>query len=224
MVRAILPSLLLVGALAVPAAAQTTGLGSISYRAYGLYDTVSLSASDSFDAVYGETRIAGFGAGVEALDLWKGVFARFTVSRLNKDGGERVVVIEETGQTFPTGIPTEVSMTPLEFGLGWRHALGAADRYVGYGGASALRFGYRETSEFASDDENVEESFTGYAVFAGIEATVARSAFVGAEVQYRSVPDAIGLDEPGALSSVARFYGEHDLGGVAFRVLFGIRR
>jgi hypothetical protein len=208
-------SVLAICAVAVPAAAQSSDDG-IGFRAYGLYDWVSLSASESFDATFGETRISGFGAGAEVLDVWKGLFGRVAFSRMTKEEGTRVFVVD--GLVIPTNVGLEVEMTPLEFGAGWRHALDPDDRYVVYGGMSGLRMTYKETSEFAESGDDVDESFNGYAVFAGLDVLAAPFVFGGVEVQYRSVPDAIGA---GGVSAV---FGEDDLGGVVFRVLFGIRR
>lgn len=205
--------------------AQAAGGLNVGVRVYGLYETVSLSASESFDAVFGDSRASGPGFGVEVTRLWRGVFARLALSRQSKDGGIRVNIIEATGEVVPNGVATEVSMTPLEFGLGWRQPLDVADRYVGYAGFSALRMKFTQTSEFANTNDDVDENFNGYAIFAGIDAEVTRGIFVGAEFQLRRVPDAIGFDDDPTLPKpVAAFYDEHDLGGAVFRVLFGVRR
>lgn len=233
----ILPVALLAALLASPVAAQSLdtappvpaaqmgGGTNIGFRAYGLYDYVTLSATDSFEAVFDEAKTSGLGFGIEGLRLWRGVFARFAFSRLTMDGGERVNIIESTGQVFKTGVGTEVEMTPIEFGLGWRQPLDGIDRYVAYGGFSGMRMKFTQTSEFAQTGDDLDETYNGYAIFAGFDAMVTHGVFVGAEFQYRSVPDAIGLDgdEPG-VASVANYYDEHDLGGTVFRVLFGIRR
>lgn len=201
---------------AAPAAAQAGGGSTPGLRVYGLYDYVSLTARDSFDAIFDSSNISGLGVGVEGIDLWRGFFARFAYTRMTRTGGTRAFVIN--GQVIPTGVGLEVEMSPIEFGGGWRQSLDGIGRYVAYGGVSGLRMAYKETSEFAQSGDEVDETFNGLAVFAGLDAMVARSVFLGAEVQYRRVPDAIGFD------GVSQAFGEDDLGGVVFRVLFGIRR
>jgi hypothetical protein len=78
--------------------------------------------------------------------------------------------------------------------------------------------GYRETSEFGIGDDNTDQTFTGTAVFGGIEAWIINWVIAGAEVQYRTVPDALG---GGGVSAV---FGDDNLGGLTLRVLVGIRR
>lgn len=202
--------------VAPAAATQAASPSAIGFRAYFLQDWVQMSASESFDAVFGDHALSGPGVGGEVLNLWRGVFARVAFASMKKDGGTRVVVVN--GQVIPTGIGFDVEMKPLEFGAGWRQALDPAGRFVAYGGASGLRIKYTETSEFASLDENVDETLNGYAVFAGIDVAVWRVLFAGAEFQYRAIPDAIGA------GGVSAEFGETDLGGTAFRVLVGIRR
>jgi hypothetical protein len=54
-------------------------------------------------------------------------------------------------------------------------------------------------------------------MFAGVEVAFLDWIVAGAEVQYRSVPDALG---DGGVSEV---YDEDDLGGVTVRGLLGVR-
>ena len=86
--------------------------------------------------------------------------------------------------------------------------------YVG-GGIGSLKF--EETSDFAEADENVSERFTSYHVVGGMEYAATRWLFVGGEVRYTSVPDALGA--PG----IAAEFDESNLGGVsvAVKVLIG---
>ena len=66
-------------------------------------------------------------------------------------------------------------------------------------------------------EENVSERFTGYQIMGGAEYRLHRMFAVAGEVQYTTVPDALGL---GGLSEE---FDETDLGGVILRarVLFG---
>lgn len=220
----ILLSVMAVCLLASPAAAQSGG-GPIGLRAYFLYDSVRMSASESFDAVVNTSSFRGPGVGIEATDLWKGVFVKFAFTKLGEETGSRVVIIDS--QVIQTGVSRTVEMAPIELGAGWRQSLEPTGRFVAYGGASGIWLKYKERSPMppASASENVDETFNGYAVFAGLDVSVWRNVFAGVELQYRGIPDAIGQAPAAGLPETAsHFFGETDLGGTAFRILFGIRR
>ena len=184
-------------------------------RAYFHLDATTLAAVDTFDAVIGTSRLSMPGGGGEALNLWKGLFARVAFSSV-RETGSRVVVIDD--EVIRLGIPLTVELTPIEFAGGWRFPAFAARRLVPYVGGGMLRMGYRETSDFAIGNDNTDTSFTGGLVFGGIEASIVSWVIAGAEVQYRTVPDALGA------GGVSEAFGDTDLGGVTVRVLVGIRR
>jgi hypothetical protein len=77
---------------------------------------------------------------------------------------------------------------------------------------------YRETSEFADEEENSDDWFPGVAAFGGVDVDLWKGLMVGVEAQYRTVPDAIG---EGGVSAI---FDEADLGGFAVRVLVGVKR
>jgi hypothetical protein len=159
--------------------------------------------------------MTGLGGGFEVLNLWSGMFARLNFS-VASAAGERVILFENGA--IPTGIPLHVKLNPLEAGAGWRSDLGRR-RLVGvYGGASLLRMRYRQTSDFAQPDEDIDETFNGLSAFGGVDFTIARWVMIGAEGQYRLVPDGLGQD------GSSKAFGESDLGGLTFRVMVGIRR
>jgi hypothetical protein len=193
-------------------AARPAGVG---VRVFFLLDRVAMNASDSFDAALGSSSLNGFGGGADVTRLWKGLFVRAAFSRLSAEG-ERVVVVD--GEAIPLGIPLEVTMTPFEFGGGWRHPLDPSRRTEAYGGAGLLRLSYKETSQGADASENIDESFTGTVLFGGVDFDLSKGFMVGVEAQYRSVPDAIG---EGGLS---REFEETNLGGFAIRFVVGFRR
>ena len=184
-------------------------------RAYFMTDLVSLAAADTFDAVVGTSRLTLRGGGGEVLGLWRGLFARVTYAA-GEQAGERVVVFGD--EVIPLGIPLTVQVRPLEIGGGWRFAPVAGGRLVPYAGAGLLRVGYRERSEFARPEENIDTTDTGRVFFGGIEASLVSWVIAGLEVQHRSVPGALG---GGGLSEA---FNESDLGGTTVRLLIGIRR
>jgi hypothetical protein len=254
--RAITASLLIIGLGVVPAAAQVAAddaqaqqprprPGTIStkpqkprdpigFRVYFGYDTVSMTASDSFNATLGTSTMTGFGGGGEVLNLWKGLFARVTVASMS-DTGTRVVIVDNA--VIPLDIPLDVSLRTVEVGAGWRvpirtkpkpptrpavparpGAKPAPARFAVYGGAGFLNVSYKEESQFATTTDNNRASFGGYDVFGGFDVLIAKWVFAGVEGQYRGVANALGE------SGVSKAYGETDLGGAAFRVLVGIRK
>lgn len=173
------------------------------------------TASNSFEAVFGSPVGVPFGGGGEVV-LPRGLFAGVRVSRFQKTG-ERVFVFE--GETFRLGIDTDVRIVPIEVTGGYR--FGDRDRrLIPYLGGGVGWHRYSETSEFAEDDENVKETHRGFHVLGGAELRVARWAAVAGEVQWTTVPDALGNDPNGAAAA----FDEDDLGGIAARVKFVVGR
>ena len=188
----------------------------ISVRGYGIVDLEWMQASQSFDALFGSSRMTGFGAGADVLNVWRKLFIRAAVTHMSKDGTRAFVY---NNQVFSLGIPMTVTMTPFEVGAGWTLMPATPDhRLSTYLGAAALFFHYAETSEFAAAGDNVNTTYHGYEVFGGAEYDVLAHVLVGAEAQYRGVPNAIGQ-----ANTVSGQFNESNLGGFAVRILFGAR-
>ena len=227
-----------------PAPARPASSGpTIGFRGYVNFDFVSMAATDSFDAVLGTSSMSGVGGGGEVLRIWKGLFGRIGVSSMS-DTGSRVAIVN--GDVIPLDIPIEISLRTLEIGGGWRHeirprprvpskvppktpppppakaparpAQPPPPRFALYGGAAMLQVAYKETSSFAEPGETGRASLSGFSVFGGAEVTIWKWVFAGAEGQYRSIDQALG---EGGVSEV---FGETNLGGAVFRVMFGVRR
>jgi opacity protein-like surface antigen len=94
----------------------------------------------------------------------------------------------------------------------------ASSGVAAYFGGGVVRMRFRETSDFATDTDDVDQTTSGYTLFAGLELRMLRSVIVGAEAGYRRVPNAIGG------GGISQKYNESDLGGAVFRFLIGIRR
>jgi len=172
-------------------------------------------AADTFAAVTGSSHVTAFGGAAELLRVWRGLFLHGGATYA-APAGERVVVFNNT--VVPVGIPLEIRMLPIEAAAGWRIETGRTRAVGAYAAAGLFRLGYRESSAFAATGDEVDKSFTGYLVLAGLDLTVGKRLVAGVEGQYRSVPNAIG--QLGA----SRAYGESDLGGLTARVLIGIRK
>jgi hypothetical protein len=201
--------------LLCPSAATAQGAGAAAgVRGFADIGTMTFSASDSFESVLGSRSGTLFGGGAEVV-LAGRVFAGFRLSRFQK-AGERVFVFE--GETFELGIPTTVRISPVEVTGGYR--FGAVGSLVPYFGGGVGWHRYSEASDFAEDDENVAETFTGFHLLGGAEFRVARWIGVGGEAQWTTVPDALGENPTG----VSTDFGETNLGGVAFRLKVTIGR
>jgi len=175
----------------------------------------TFTASESFDAVLGSHTGPLFGAGAEAL-IGRNLFVSFDVSRFQKDG-ERVVVAN--GEAFPNGIATTISIVPIEISAGWRFA-GPRRRVIPYVGGGVGWHRYKETSDFATADEDAQFTKAGYQVLGGAEWRASPWLGVAGEAAWMRVPNAFGS----ASTSAAAAFGEDDLGGAVFRVKVVIGR
>jgi opacity protein-like surface antigen len=173
----------------------------------------TFAAGRSFNAVFGKDSGPVYGGGGEVVlrGRW---FVRVDLWRFH-DEGERAVRLEN--QTFRLGIPLTVTIMPVEVGAGLRLPLGRRRTLIPYVGGGVSSHSYKETSSFSTGEEDVNERFTGYQILGGLEFRLHRIVGIAGEIQYTTVPDAIGA---GGLSAE---FNETDLGGVIVRarVLFG---
>jgi hypothetical protein len=186
----------------------------IGVHGFLLYERTAMIASQSFDAVLGSSTLSGSGGGVEVLRLWRGLFARVVGSSARGEGSRALIAGSETSSN---DIPVTVEVSPLVIGAGWRVPVGPTGRIVPYGGGGFLRLSYRETSKFATADENTIAVFHGYTVFAGVDVGIWKVLSAGVEAEVRHAPRAIGK------AGASQIFDEHDLGGSAIRVLVGVR-
>ncbi|MGQ0732270.1 MAG: hypothetical protein ACT4QD_01295 [Acidobacteriota bacterium] len=165
-----------------------------------------MTAADSFKAVFGDDRVRSYGGGFQATNLWHGLFVELSVERVSQDG-ERVFVHD--GQSFGLGIPLQLRMTPVDLVAGWRVPVFRA--FV-YGGGGATFVSYKETSKFAGQDEDVDDTYTGVVAVIGAEAPVWRWIHVRGDARYRLVQDVLGL------GGASQAFNEKELGGWGFGV------
>lgn len=178
-------------------------------RGFADIGSTTFAATKSFEAVLGKARGPIYGGGGE-VRLPYSLFASLRGARFSAEG-ERVFV--SGGQTFPLGIATTVSVTPIELTGGYR-LVRRGWRAVPYGGGGVGWHRYREESEFADASENVSLTATGYHVVGGAEIPVIRWVAAAVEAQWSRVPDALG----GNPNGVAQTFGESNLGGFTARV------
>jgi opacity protein-like surface antigen len=174
----------------------------------------TFTASQSFDAVLGSHAGPLFGAGAEAV-FGRTLFVSFGVSKFQKDG-ERVVVAG--GEAFPNGIETTISIVPIEISAGWRFDDGRRT-VIPYLGGGLSWHKYKETSEFATADEDVQFTKTGFQVVGGAEWRASRWLGVAGEAAWMGVPNAFT-----SATGAAAAFDEDDLGGAVFRVKVVIGR
>ena len=130
--------------------------------------------------------------------------------------GERVFVLDD--QVYPLNIPTTISVTPLEITGGWRFRIRSLPKFTPYAGGGFTSMTYTETSDFATDAENVDATYSGYHVLGGAEYKITRWLGVAGDATWTTVPDAIGE------GGVSAAFNENDLGGTSFRLKITIGR
>ena len=175
---------------------EVFGFGHAGYQSW--------LARKTFDAVLGSSSAPMFGGGVQVR--FSHVFVEASAERFQKTG-ERVFV--NNSDVFKLGIADTVRIVPFFLTAGYRQA---PSRSTAYAGVGVGRFSYRETSDFADPDENVDERFNSYHVLGGVEFASLQWLRAAIEVQYTTVPDAFGT------SGAAKAFDEHNLGGIQIRL------
>lgn len=189
---------------AAPASAQ------IGVVVHGTYDTTTLEAKESFEAVTGTSSVEGWTAGLTFTRLWRGVFVDVAAGKRTIEG-ERVFV--HGGTVFKLGIPATIEWQPLDVAAGWRFAVG---RVTPYAGAGVTTISYKESARFAQPGDDVSESKSGLLLLGGVDVSVWRWISLGGEVRYRSVSGVLGV------GGASEAFGEDQLGGTTAGVRLSI--
>ena len=181
---------------------ETFGFGDIGY--------VSWLAHDTFEAVFNSSRAQVFGGG---LQVREGEFyIEGSVERFQKTGSR---VFVNGSDVFDLGIPDTVRIIPINATFGYRHA----GRYITpYGGGGIGVYLYKETSDFAESSENLSKRFTSYHVLGGVEFASRAWVHAALELQFTTVPSALGA------AGASAAFNEHNLGGVHGRVKIMVGR
>jgi opacity protein-like surface antigen len=206
-------AILLTCATSLPLAAQTRratsdpdDLPAVSFRPFFLATTEQISAKQTFDAVFGQSREPFWGGGVQVA-LRSGIYLEIGASHFKKTG-QRAFVFN--GQTFPLGIPLTATITPIEVTGGYRFRLWPM--VIPYAGIGISRYAYVETSNLANAADNVDTAHVGYLVVGGAELRVHRWVGVGVDLQYTRVTGILGG------GGISRELDENNLGGTALRL------
>jgi hypothetical protein len=182
---------------------------------YAMVGVMNFTAADSFDVILGSPSGTILGGGLRVGLPLGGLFVDVGAWRFRGEG-ERAFVFE--GEPFPLGIPVDVSVTPVELTAGWQFRLRRAPKFRPYIGGGFSSYSYKETSEFATGAEDVDERFGGYHLIGGADYRLARWMSVSGEAAWATVPDALGE------SGVSAAFDESDLGGMNFRFKITIGR
>jgi hypothetical protein len=186
-----------------PAAAQETP--ALSIRPFVMGTEQSFAANETFKAAFGTSTAPFVGGGVQVV-----MFDRFVVevgaSRFKRTG-ERAFF--SGGKSYQLGIPLTATITPVEVTGGYRFGLWEHARpYVAAGYGS---YAYKETSDFANPEENVDTRRPGFVVNGGFEFRLHRWIGFSVDAQYSRVRGILGA------GGVSQQVGEDDLGGIAAR-------
>ena len=177
----------------------------VTVRAFADAGFTVFTATQSFKAVLGTPGGFIYGGGLE-MDKDR-LFLTVGAQRFSRSG-HRVFVFQN--QVFALDVKDTITVTPLDFTFGYRFRRRGL---VPYAGGGIGLYQYRERSDHATAAENVQQSTAGYHALAGAELPVHRWIGVAFEAQWALVPNALGS----STSSVAKAFGEHDLGGFTVR-------
>jgi opacity protein-like surface antigen len=213
-------SALFVVALAAPAAAQPAP--PLSFRPFVMISEQRFAAEETFKAVFGQSNQVFWGGGLNVTQDDQ-FYLELSASRFEKTGQR---AFRNNGQSFGLGIPLTATLTPFEVTAGYRFhrqpssrsRIARPSRFIPYLGGGVGLYQYKETSDFANDDENVDTRHAGLIVEGGIEVRLHRWFGLAGDVRFTHVPGILGA---GGISQDA---GESDLGGIAGRIKLVVGR
>jgi Outer membrane protein beta-barrel domain len=199
-----LTAALMLLATAAPAAAQDDA-PFLSFRPFVMASGQRFAAETTFDAIFGDNVDPMFGGGLNIVQEGH-FYLELSASRWEKTGQRAFL---NAGQVFHLGIPVTAKVTQLEGTAGYRFGKGRVRPYLG-GGVGLWQ--YEESSDFATEDENVDTQHAGGIIEGGVEFRLHRWIGVAADAHWTYVPGILG---DGGISNDAN---EKNLGGIAARV------
>lgn len=177
------------------------------------------SGPDSFAASGLDERSLELGGGIQTTNVWRNLFVQLNASRWQQSG-ERVF-IDSTGARYPLGIPLDVRATFIDVSAGWRIEKrgSTTQRLTPFGGGGIGMVLYREKSPFAVDGDDLDDRFTSYHAFGGVEIGVTRWISVAGDFRYRFVPGVLGEAGTSSVIGDDAFNG----GALSVRLVVGSR-
>lgn len=194
--------------VSAPARAQSVLLDAQA----GYFDM--LGAKNTLKAITDSAGGVTFGGRLSYV-LRKGFFFSAGARYFSKDG-QRVFVADPAGPVFKLGHPLKMRVVPAELTAGYRFKpWGQASIYVGLGGGVAS---YHQESTVGGLTEKDDKTKASGHALTGVEFGRSRVR-LGVEASYSVVPSTIGKDA----GSVAKVYGESDVGGLSVLGRIAIR-
>ena len=187
----------------LPARGRRRPAGTLMIRGFGHAGGTLWDAQDSFDTIVGSPFGSVFGGGAQVV-LPSGAFVQVSVDRFRETGTRALV---SGTRIFTLQSDTQITVMPILATAGFRSA--AYGRVVPYGGAGV---GWHRLTEEAPLEETVTRDKVGFHVLGGAEIPVLPWVSVAGEVQWATVPKALGE------TGVSAVFGEKDLGGTTFLV------
>jgi hypothetical protein len=184
---------------------STSSGGRLMVRGFGYGGGLFFTASESFETILGGGFNSVFGFGGQVV-FPNGVFAQASLGRF-RDTGTRAFV--SGGQVFTLEIPNQITVTPVLATVGFRGT--KSGQLVPYFGGGIGWYTLEETSPTIPGAEGISSRHTGYHILGGAEFPVLRWMSIAGELQWATVPNALGE------SGVSAVFGEKDLGGTTFR-------
>jgi len=187
---------------------------ALSFRPFVMGTEQLFSATNTFDAVFGQSHQSFFGGGLQIV-VKRRYFAEVVASRFRKTG-ERAFIFNN--QAFRLGLPLTAEVKPFEVIGGLRYDVRPNQRFVPYAGAGFGTYAYKESSPSSDPDEDVDTRHRGFIFGGGVEFRLHRWIRLDVEEQYTNIPGILGL------AGVSKAVAEDDLGGVALRVKIVVGR
>jgi hypothetical protein len=176
--------------------------GPLRIRAFAQTGGTLFAADDSFDAILGSPFGPIVGGGAQVV-FPNAAFVQVSVERFRETGtrafasGTNIFTLDE---------PVTVTVQPLLATVGYRS--GAYRRFAPYWGVG---LGWHELTEESPTGAVERKGKIGYHVIGGSELVLSRVFAFAGEVEWSTVPKAMGS------TGVSSLFGEDDLGGATFR-------
>ena len=182
--------------------------GRLMVRGFGHAGGLLFNARNSFEAILGSRVNSTYGGGGQIV-FPNGVFAQASIDMFSRTGTRALV---SGDQVFTLDIPNRLTVRPVQVTVGYR--VESANKIATYFGGGAGWHTLEEDSPSVPGAQTVSTRHVGYHIVGGAEYPLLRWMWIAGELQWATVPKALGE------TGVSAVYGEKDLGGTSFRAKF----
>jgi len=182
--------------------------GRLMIRGFGHAGGLLFNARDSFQAILGSNVNSTYGGGAQVV-FPNGVFAQASLDMFSRTGTRALV---SGDQVFTLDIPNRLTVRPIQATVGYR--VESPNRMGTYFGGGVGWHTLEEDSPSVPGAQSVSTRHIGYHIVGGAEYPLMRWMWIAGEVQWATVPKALGD------TGVSAVFGEKDLGGTTFRAKF----